>query len=94
LLLTTGFYFGLFFTLGHNFKGVHMVDDTSRSSNRQGNKNSFLYKQEGDSTTTAYQVLANCILVKHQNPAPISPSDNCHIGKFGFQQLLPIVICD
>jgi hypothetical protein len=82
--LTTGYYFGLFFTLSHNFKGVHMVDDTSPASNRQGNKNSFLYKQEGDSTTTA----DNCLPIAyrlsskiiHQFPCPT----HCHMCNFGF----------
>jgi hypothetical protein len=45
MFLVAGYYFSFFISLSHNFKGVHLLDDTTRQSNRQGKENSFLYKQ-------------------------------------------------
>lgn len=38
-----GYYLAFFFSISHNFKGVYMLEDTSRSSNERDG--SFLYKQ-------------------------------------------------
>ena len=40
-----GYYLAFFFSLSHNFEGVHMLDDTTREGTK-GEK-SFLYKQVG-----------------------------------------------
>jgi hypothetical protein len=42
LLMVAGYYLSFFFTISHNFRGVHMHEDTRRETNH---KNSFLYNQ-------------------------------------------------
>jgi fatty acid desaturase (delta-4 desaturase) len=46
----TGFYLSFFFLISHNFKGTHIQEDTTRSSNKDGKKNSYLYKQISSSS--------------------------------------------
>jgi hypothetical protein len=43
--MITGFYLSFFFLISHNYTDVHLQKDTSRASNKNGNENSFLYKQ-------------------------------------------------
>jgi fatty acid desaturase (delta-4 desaturase) len=43
--VVTGSYLTFFFLISHNYEGVHIQGDTTRSSNKDGKKNSFLYKQ-------------------------------------------------
>ena len=42
LLMVAGYYLSFFFTISHNFRGVHMHEDTRREAN---SVNSFLYNQ-------------------------------------------------
>lgn len=41
--VVAGYYLAFFFSISHNFSGVHMLDDTTRADASQ--KRSFLYKQ-------------------------------------------------
>ena len=45
MYIVAGYYLAFFFSLSHNFKGVHMLDATTRETNKNGKENSFLYKQ-------------------------------------------------
>ena len=45
MYMVGGYYLAFFFSLSHNFKGVHMLEDTTRPSNM---KKSFLYNQVGE----------------------------------------------
>jgi len=45
LFMTGGSYLAFFFMISHNFEGAHALTDTTRPSNKGGEKNSFLYKQ-------------------------------------------------
>ena len=45
LYITGGSYLAFFFMISHNFEGAQALKDTTRPSNKGGNKNSFLYKQ-------------------------------------------------
>lgn len=42
MLMVAGYYLSFFFTISHNFRGVHMHEDTRRETN---NQKSFLYNQ-------------------------------------------------
>jgi hypothetical protein len=42
MLMVAGYYLSFFFTISHNFRGVHMHQDTRREVN---GVNSFLYNQ-------------------------------------------------
>ena len=42
MYMVAGYYLAFFFTISHNFSGVHMMEDTSREFNK---KSSFLYNQ-------------------------------------------------
>jgi hypothetical protein len=44
MFMVGGYYLAFFFSISHNFEGVHMQEDTSRESNA---KKSFLHKQVG-----------------------------------------------
>jgi fatty acid desaturase (delta-4 desaturase) len=48
--MTTGFYLAFFFLISHNFQGAHIQEDTTRPSNKNGKKNSYLYKQISSSS--------------------------------------------
>ena len=43
--MVAGYYLAFFFSLSHNFEGVHMQSDTTRPSNKGSLEHSFLYKQ-------------------------------------------------
>ena len=43
--MVAGYYLAFFFSLSHNFEGVHMQSDTTRPSNKGSKEQSFLYKQ-------------------------------------------------
>ena len=43
LYMVAGYYLSFFFSISHNFEGVHMLEDTTRASN--ADSGSFLYKQ-------------------------------------------------
>ena len=43
--MVAGYYLAFFFSLSHNFEGVHMQSDTTRPSNKGSMEHSFLYKQ-------------------------------------------------
>nr|UZZ64684.1 front-end desaturase [Platychelipus littoralis] len=43
MYIVGGYYLAFFFSISHNFKGVHILEDTRRESNHKGD--SFLYKQ-------------------------------------------------
>ena len=43
--MVAGYYLAFFFSLSHNFEGVHMQSDTTRPSNKGSKERSFLYKQ-------------------------------------------------
>ena len=43
--MTGGSYLAFFFMISHNFEGAQALTDTTRPSNKGGEKNSFLYKQ-------------------------------------------------
>ena len=43
--MTGGGYLAFFFMISHNFEGAQALTDTTRPSNKGGEKNSFLYKQ-------------------------------------------------
>ena len=45
MFLVAGYYLAFFFFLSHQYEGVHMLEDTTRPSNKDGKTNSFLYKQ-------------------------------------------------
>ncbi|TRY80542.1 hypothetical protein TCAL_04796 [Tigriopus californicus] len=42
MYMVGGYYLAFFFSISHNFKGVHILEDTTRPSNKES---SFLYKQ-------------------------------------------------
>ena len=42
MLMVAGYYLSFFFTVSHNFRGVHLHEDTRRETNHM---NSFLYNQ-------------------------------------------------
>ena len=42
MMMVAGDYLSFFFTISHNFRGVHMHEDTRREANQ---KSSFLYNQ-------------------------------------------------
>jgi fatty acid desaturase (delta-4 desaturase) len=48
--LIMGFYLSFFFIISHCFKGAHFQEDTTRPSNKNGSKNSYLYKQISSSS--------------------------------------------
>jgi fatty acid desaturase (delta-4 desaturase) len=59
MYLVAGYYLAFFFSISHNFKGVHMLDETTRASNQGDKKNSYLYKQVTSSSNVGGWWLAH-----------------------------------
>lgn len=51
IFMVAGYYLSFFFTISHNFRGVHLHEDTRRETNQQ---KSFLYKQVVSSSNVGY----------------------------------------
>ena len=89
--MTGGSYLAFFFMISHNFEGAHALTDTTRPSNKGGEKNSFLYKQVISSQNN--RVLRNkSVIISIQLSQQVVPSSNvggwflCHLhGGLNYQ---------
>eukprot|EP00095_Tigriopus_kingsejongensis_P003768 maker-scaffold1165_size57908-snap-gene-0.8 protein:Tk03768 transcript:maker-scaffold1165_size57908-snap-gene-0.8-mRNA-1 annotation:"delta5 fatty acid desaturase a" len=54
LYMVAGYYLAFFFSISHNFNGVHLLEDTTRPSNKDS---SFLYKQVVSSSNVGGSIL-------------------------------------
>jgi len=57
--MVAGYYLAFFFSLSHNFEGVHMQSDTTRPSNKGSKEQSFLYKQIATSSNVGGSLLCH-----------------------------------
>ena len=58
--MVAGYYLAFFFSLSHNFEGVHMQSDTTRPSNKGSKEQSFLYKQVRSIHQTTTNLFKGC----------------------------------
>ena len=78
--MVAGYYLAFFFSLSHNFEGVHMQSDTTRPSNKGSKEQSFLYKQ----VRSIHQMTTNNSLSQLNEPtskmAPLQIATSSNVG--------------
>nr|WDS84437.1 delta-6 fatty acid desaturase [Apocyclops royi] len=97
MAMVAGYYLSFFFTISHNFRGVHMHEDTRRETNQ---KNSFLYNQVVSSSNVGgswlcflngglnYQIEHHLFpRINHTHYPTIAP----HVKKFCDERKIPYV---